>query len=618
MPGRSGGLFGDGGLGRQLVEAAAKRTLGVDIAEEHTLRAKLVEAAQDLRLADRLNRRLGMLALNAVGRAASGQDDTTQNRLAVADRVRSISRVDSHMQYAVRLRNAFCFGRGVTAGKAADDEVQAVLDDLWLSAANMAELTSAEAQWRAGKDLWEVCNVYTVVFADGLDGRVLLAGLQHDQVVGVARDPKVWRRVLYYAVREYTYEYDWRTHAPKPLPSWTIVYYEALDGMRELDEDLKAGRAAPPAPPAHLLRPGRVLHVAVNRGREQAFGEPELRSSIKWSASFNDLLAGQVEKAKAAQRYLSRVTVTGAASEQQLTDVAMRAVGRRSPLATAFDDLAPEDERGLPGAPTAGGQFWGNEAIKAEPFSLDSGSGNARQDMESASQAFAAATNFPGHYYFGDPGSLAGATSVELPVLKMTDQDQALWLAVFRKLCDLRIERAIAVGLLSERREPTDAEIADGIELGADGQVERDLTYQIDMPEALRRNLPELMQLVTDTSTTFDPGGESEPLQRALVGYVLGNLLEFPDTPALVERIFAEPAQTVGGGEPAGTDEPPTSAGPDGKQHPPDNPMGIKQKAAVVEAATAVLWGRLQDPDDPLAIALRDGMLAADGANGAG
>jgi hypothetical protein len=606
MPARSGGLFGDGGLGRQLVEAAAKRTLGVDIAEEHALRAKLVEAAQDLRLADRLNHRLGMLALNAVGRFAGGQDDTAENRLAVADRVRSIARVDSHMQYAVRLRNAFCFGRGVTEGKAADDEVQAVLDDLWLSPANMAELTSAEAQWRAGKDLWEVCNVYTVVFADGLDGRVLLAGLQHDQVVNVARDPKVWRRVLYYLVKEFVYEFDFEKRCPKPNPKQQVVYYEALDGMRELEEDLKAGRQAPPAPPAHLLRPGRVLHVAANRGREQAFGEPELRTAIKWAAAFSDLGAGQVEKAKAAQRYLSKVTVTGARSEQQLTDVAMRAVGRRSPLATAFDDLAPEDERDPRNAPTAGGQLWGNEAVRAEPFALDAGSGNARQDMESVSQAFASGTNFPGHYFFGDPGSLAGSMSCELPVLKLSDQDQALWLAVFRKLCDLRIERAVAVGLLSERREPTDAELAAGAELGADGLVERDMTYQIDMPEALRRNLPELMQLVTDTSTTFDPGGESEPLQRALVGYVLGNLLEFPDTPALVERIFAEPAQTVGGGAPVSTDEPPTSTGPDGKQHPPDNPMGVKQKAAVVEAAAAVLWGRLQDPDDPLAIAMRD------------
>lgn len=608
------------GIGRRLLEAAAKRTLGVNLAEEQNLRGKLVEAVTDLRLADRINRRMGFMLLNAAHRLGEGQDAPAEDRMSVADRVRSITRVDSHMLYAARLRNAFCWGRGVTTPKATDEEVQVLLDDLWDAPANRAEITSPEAQWRAGKDLWEVADVYHVVFADGLDGRVLLGGLQHGQVRGVVRDPKVWRRVLYYVVTEYVYDWDYEKHAPKPNPQQRIVYYEAFDGWTELEEELQQGRTPPTVVAnmrTNLLRPGRVMHVSINRGREQAFGDPEMRTGIKWASGFSDLMAGQTEKAKATQRWLMKLTAQGASTEQQLTDTAIRAVNRRSPLATSFDGLVDLEEEQRVGA---GGSLFTNEAIKAEPFNLDSGSAGARQDLESASQAFAAATNFPGHYFFGDPGSLAGSMAVELPVLKLTDIDQEVWKAHLRKLCDLRIKRAIAVGLLSRRREPTEDELASGIELGADGMLERDLTYQLDMPEPLRRNLPELMQLVVDTATTFDPTGQSEPLQRALLGYVFGDLLEYPDTPSLVERVFAhaqEQQQQVGGGAPGSTGDP-TSTGPDGLQHPTDNPYGARRQAAVVEAMVAALWERLGDPDDPLAIEMRDRLVEDASSNGDG
>lgn len=627
MP-RSGGLFGAGGVGRQLVEAVAKTTLGVDLEEEHTLReqvadvtGKLVEAVGEVRIAERLNRRMGWLLLNAAGRLAEGQDANAQDRLKTSERVRSVARVDSHMLYAIRLRNAFCFGRGVQPPKANDEEVQALLDDVWDAPANKAELTTADAQWRFGKDLWEVSNVYTVVFADGLDGRVLLAGLQHDQVRFVVRDPKVWRRVLWYGVTEYVYEFDFARDVIKPNPKRRIVYYEAFEGWQALEEELKAGRAAPQGPPPEKLRPGRVLHTAINRGKDQAFGEPEMRTNLKWAAAFNDLLAGQVEKAKAAQAYLMKVTAQGASTEQQLTDTAIRAVTRRSPLATSFDGLDMDDDPRTGAVPAPGGQFWSNEAIRAEPFTLDSGSSGAAQDLQSASDAFASGTNFPGHYFHGDPGSLAGATSVELPVLKLTDIDQEVAVTPMRKVCDLRIRRAIDVGILSERRAPTDDEVAGGVQVEADGMIERDLTYQLELPEPLRRNLPELMQLVVDTSTTFDPTGASEPLQRALLGFVLGDLLDFPDTPALIERFFAdaqrraeeqqalEAEAAAAAAAAAGGGAPPTSTGADGRQHSSGNPYGAKRQAAVVEAAVRVLRSRLEDPDDPLTDEVLSGPL---------
>lgn len=642
MP-RSGGIFGDGGIGRRFLEAAAQRGLGVDLHEQEGLRARLVEAVGDLRMLDVAHRSLGRIALNQLGTEGTrGQDDETDGRLALARRVRYVSRRDSHLLYAGRLRNAFCFGTGVVTPRAVDEEVQLILQGFWDARTNLAELTSPSAQWRSGKDLWENSNLYYVVFDDGKDGRVLLGSLQHDQVVDVVRDPEVWRRVLWYVVKEYVYEWDFEKHAPKPRPRVRTVYYESFDGMAELEEDMLDGRPVPPqSPPPYLVRPGRVLHVAINRGKEQAFGEPEMRSAIRWAAAFNDILAGQTEKAKAAQSYLMKVRAKGARTADQLQALAMNAVGRRSnlvnsPLTAELDvDATPPHgaQAGGVGGRHAppGSQFWENDTMEAEPFNLDSGGQNAKADLENASQAFAAGTNYPGHYFFGDPGSLAGSMAVELPVLKLTEVDQKLWeIDVFTRLCDHAIQRAIDVGLLTPRRKPTDEELAAGVEPEEDGMVERNLTYEVTLPDPLRRNLPELMSLVVDTVTAFDPTGQNKPMKRALVGYVL-ELLDVSDAAELLERIMHADEQieeelAAQAEQQAAMDKEahdaalaavgdPNHIGPDGKQHPPGNAYGAKQKSAVVEAAVGQLWEMLAEAvergEDPRA-------LIGAGSNGSG
>jgi hypothetical protein len=65
------------------------------------------------------------------------------------------------------------------------------------------------------------------------------------------------------------------------------------------------------------------------------------------------------------------------------------------------------------------------------------------------------------------------------------------------------------------------------------------------------------------------------------------------DVPALVERMYAEHEQDLGGGAPEGGGAP-TSTGPDNRQHGSGNPYGAKIKSSpVVEAALGELWRRI-------------------------
>lgn len=602
---RKGGLLGRDGVAAALVEAGAKRFLGVDLNESLELTERLVEATGENRMLSVLNRRLGRLALNLPDKGAlRGQDDDPEQRIAIAQKVREVADRNAMVQLAVRLRNAFCFGTGVSAPKAPDPDVQDLLDDLWNATPNKAEFSTPEAQWRTGSDLWKNCNYYPVVYAglsaaeggrkaSALDGRVLVASLQHDLVVDVVRDPERWARVLYYRVVEHVYEYDYAKHAVKPNPTKRHVYYEAFDGMAELEEEVAAGRTSvPPAPPAAILREGRVLHLAINRGKEQAFGQPELRTVLRFAAGFVDIALGQVEKAKSAQSYLMKIRAKGARTRDQLEDLALRTVGRRSAMSTAPLDMdaASDGQPARRGAP--GGQWWENEALEAEPFALDSGAASAKQDLESVSMGLAAGTNYPGHYLFGEPGSLAGGFAVELPVLKLTEIDQEYVRSkLLATLCDLRIARAREVGILSDRRKLTEDELAEGRKPDADGMVERDFSYELRMPDPLRRNVPELMSLISDAHLTF-AAERNRPLRRALLGYTL-ELLEMSDAPALLESVMAAYEATdeadrdaldatMSGGGP----EDRRVVGPDGKRHPTDNAYGARRRTAgMIESA---------------------------------
>jgi hypothetical protein len=189
-----------------------------------------------------------------------------------------------------------------------------------------------------------------------------------------------------------------------------------------------------------VLRPGRVLHVAINRGKEQAFGEPGDADEHSVGAAFNDILAGQVGKAKAAQSYLMKVTPKGARTADQLHRRRLRAVGRRSPLANSPLDRTRSTTAPRPARlARPGSQWWENESLKAEPLQPRVGAREREAGHGVGVAGVRAGTNFPGHYFFGDPGSLAGSMAVELPVLKLTEVDQEAMRGVFRSLCDLRI-----------------------------------------------------------------------------------------------------------------------------------------------------------------------------------
>lgn len=588
---RRGGLIGEGGALARAIEAAGRR-VGVEVlpvSAAHDLRTRATEARtlrQELR-------DLGWSAYRFV--ATLPQDMEPVERLKLAARMRTVAVEDANVRRALLLRIAFCFGRGVQKPRAADPQVQDVIDAFWDDLDNQEALLSPEAQWRKGWEMWTQANVYWQVFDDGLDGRVKLAGVHHDLI----RDA-VWdrgghgQRVVYYVADEPVgggWNYA-ENRAVPPTDSRT-VYFEALRASLARD-------GKPPADPAPAARvkPGRMLHLSTNRRSEQAFGIPEGKSNLRWSAAMNDLLGAQVERAKAAAAYLSTVTVKG--SQRQLLDAATRAASVRSPFGqTNAPEAGPAP---APNGPRPGSQWWQNEAVDMKPLALDAQSDSAARDIGSARDAFAAGTNFGSHYFGGDPGSLAGSAALELPAQKLGELDQELWEGLFRFLIDRAIARAVEVGLVDERREATPEEVVKGAgAIDDDGTVERDLTYDFAMPRAVERDLPGVVGMMADFLMMLDPNGDKPAISRWGAARTLREVFEVEDADALVEEWWPEDEDTpagaplgggpdelpdddpaAGGRQPAA--DPDNPVGPDGKRHPPDNPLGARRESAAVEA----------------------------------
>jgi hypothetical protein len=96
-----------------------------------------------------------------------------------------------------------------------------------------------------------------------------------------------------------------------------------------------------------------------------------------------------------------------------------------------------------------------NESVDAEPFNMDTRAGNAQQDAQIIRAPIAAAERWT-QAYFGDASNstLATATSLELPILKMVESRQEVFERLFRWFIDRVIENAVDKGLIPEQLDP--------------------------------------------------------------------------------------------------------------------------------------------------------------------
>jgi len=614
-----------GGLVRRVVEATSEYT-GLTLArvsEMERMERVIAEAAEDVGTMRRELSRLGYADLNYAGQQP--HELTPKARLNVVQKARVAWAEDPMAGAAVDLKNAFVFGRGVPKPQAFDEEVQDVIDRTWADPQNRRICTSHVKLVEKGVDLAIQSNVFFLFFDDGDDGRVRMSLAEHDTFVNAVRHPEERQRILYYKASKRDVRWDWTkgeyvavgdNSRPK------TIYYEALDAFANLEdavdvEDLDSGTL--PAPPAGLLAPGKVYHLTVNKGSEAIFGTPRFKRLLRWFNAYEQTMRTSIDLMKAAASVYMKAQVSG--GRQQVERASIQATRRASPLT----QLAVEQFEGsefMPTPPPAGPSIlYENAGLVHSPFSLDP---HAKDSAAIATQARMqiASNTFPMHY-LGDQSqsNLATSASVELPVLKLIEEEQEIWEGLFRTLADLAIKRAVDTGWLSEFRDPTDDElermrdkrdevtgvVTPGEKIDAydevSGKMRRDLGYNFSLPNPLKRVLADLVAAISTIAATFDPQNQNVALNRFLLGLVLEQAFDVNDPKRIVDEVFPSnfdptppaPPPTVvhvgPDGKPlavqpgahalgAGGTSPGGAVGADGKRHPATNPYGTYQSSA--------------------------------------
>jgi hypothetical protein len=558
----------------RLAEYAERRT-GYTVMDSGN--RELLEASDRERRT--LQKELDLLAYSAldyVGGAPQELKPPERRKLAQQSRIAWMK--DPLAGAAVDLMNDFVFGRGLPRPKAADEEVQKIIDEAWDDPDNQLVLTSYPAQLALGTDLSLQSNLFFLVFDDGADGKVKLGILDHDSVQTVVRDPDNRLRILYFLAHETEVEWDYKTDQPKMairpnVDLAKIVYYEHWRNVDDARNDAQAGdRSLPELAPDERVPDGRVFHIAINKTVEMAFGHPIMDRLLRWYNAYNKFMDARVDIMEAGAAFaLKRKSK---ATQGQLEKQATQALSRRSALGQSLD--FPDAMAG----PKKASIYEENDTSTLEQFKFDSGSANAQGDAQMLRAQVSASTRFPQSYY-GDAtnSTLATATSLELPVLKAVENRQELFEALCRFFLDRVIERAVETGRLSsdlspEERSKLEADksendvSADGTVASAQGQptspvgtapgqtpplflgeahedaiadeesTARDLSYEFSMPSPLKRMMADLVTAVMNIARTFDPNNTNMELSRTLLTVALGDALELEDAAGLVEKIF--------------------------------------------------------------------------------
>ena len=592
--------------GFRRLQEVVERTTGLTVVEEERV-SYLEEQALELSATRKELDLLGWTVMDYF--SGQPQEMDSMKRRKLAQKSRTIWMDDPNAGAAVTLMNDFVFGRGVPRPKAADPEVQKVLDEAWDDPDNQLVLTSYDAQIRLGTDLQLQSNVFLVMFDDGDDGKIKLALLDHDSVENAMSDPDNRLRVLYFLAREKRVEWDFENDKPKmDTAGYTRskpIYYPHWRNVSDLEE---AGGEVPEVP-EDKLGEGKVYHLAINRTSEMVFGIPEMRRTLRWFSAYNEFLRSRVDMAQAAAAFALKRKIKGTPS--QVARQAAKAISRESLLGGTTgvgDDLPQQPGRG-------GKIVTENENSTLEPFKGDSGALAAASDAQTLRSVISAATGWPQHY-LGDAGSanLATATAMELAPMKRVESRQEVFEQVFRWFNDRVIERAVEAGRLTETIEPEALEPGAEVPAETNGygplgeahedkaadeeETQRDLTYEFNMPNPLRRMMAELMGAIANMARTFDPNNTNLELTRALAVVAFGEGLEQENPAELVDRIWPEdyvdPAV-------AAAQQPPPPPPPEEEgapTQPEDNPYSTKQHGTYPEnpygmaEALAPLHGR--------------------------
>jgi hypothetical protein len=343
------------------------------------------------------------------GRQWSSADLDAQTRTTLVAKARLYWLRDPLMKQAVRLWTDYSLGTGVTW-----DSKQAKVKngcDAFAKGRRNKTIMNSEGQRRSSKKLLVDGEIFFAIFeADTSDETKTIRRIDCLQITDIICDPDDEEHVLGYrrltAQDKVLYYADWRNDdednallSQQPDPSQ----------KNKIGDKVEKDCVVYHLPFDTLLKRGNGL----------------LSCNLDWSKEHRRFMEARVAIQQALAKFAWKGSVKGGQGIiNQL----------QSKLASTYSTAGmTQVERHPQTAP--GGTWLQNAGIDLAPMPRATGAGDAQSDGDQLKLMVCAGTGIMLHY-FGDPstGNLATATAMELPMLKMFQSYQSMWLDAYRDL----------------------------------------------------------------------------------------------------------------------------------------------------------------------------------------
>ena len=318
---------------------------------------------------------------------------TSIQRIDIIKRSRFYSQIDPLATQALRLWTDYTFGSGLN-WRSEEEKTADILEGFWYSPSN-ASCLSCAGQRSSSHNLLRDGSVYFALFL-GSGGQVTIRHIDALEITEAISNPDDKEDLRYF-------KRTWVT----PQGAQRIGYYRSWQNER--DEET----------PDYIGAKVKATEDAlVYRLEREPNGLPLLLPGLDWIKLYRQFLASRVAVMLALARFAWKTKLTAGQAGVEA-------------LQAQVDQTRPD----------AGGWLIENMGADTQPIRVDTGARNAYEDGNMIKLQICAAFGIP-LQYFGDisAGQYATAKTVELPMIKMFESYQSVWLDTYRDICNIVLE----------------------------------------------------------------------------------------------------------------------------------------------------------------------------------
>lgn len=356
-----------------------------------------------------------------------GRDELLSDgqRAEILRRVRILRHENPLAKQAIKITARFVFGKSVTFLAENDADQQTLLEN-WNDPQNTQVFTGRDALISAWDDTWTDGERFMVMVSSNETPFVRYTDIPVEQIKDILYDPgnrgvAVWYKRVFTSNR-------WDANANGGEGRWVTLnngrpevrYYR---DFRVTDAQLAGIEKRGLFIPERKVGEGVIKHIMVNpirNARGVRRGLSELFASREWFRVFREFMQDRVAINAAANALAYQRRIKGGPVGVARVSGALGGVRHVPADDDTTSPLLARLTRPLPGSIVDSS---GNDDLRG--IRLDTGAPNAVQDVRLVLVAAGAGVGIPINYFGETSASLAGAQTVELPLIKMFEDHQS-------------------------------------------------------------------------------------------------------------------------------------------------------------------------------------------------